>query len=97
VYCNKCNTYIGNSALVSQLMCINCNENVNIDTSVRNGHYFLTYPLERSLREVLELHGVGKFLCDQVASMPLTDKSVLSDMFWFTLFWFFSGVIVTDM
>ena len=78
-------------------MCINCNENVNIDTSVRNGHYFLTYPLERSLREVLELHGVGKFLCDQVASMPLTDKSVLSDMFWFTLFWFFSGVIVTDM
>ena len=61
-------------------MCINCNENVNIDTSVRNGHYFLTYPLERSLREVLELHGVGKFLCDQVASMPLTDKSVLSDI-----------------
>ena len=82
VYCSKCNTYIGKvTDGVSQSACPECQDVTNFGESVKNGNFFLIYLLENSLPDILELHGVGRYLIDNSnQTLQQNDPEVIKDI-----------------
>ena len=77
VYCNECETFLGkfDGELLKHAICRSCEKDRVFDDMVRLGCFFIIYPLEKSLRHLLEVQGFGQLLIDN--STHCQDDSLL--------------------
>jgi len=69
VYCDACEVLLGKvNGEQKTAVCLQCEKDVVFHDMVKKGCFFIVYPLEKSLRTMLEDHGLGQCLLDTAAS-----------------------------
>jgi len=80
IYCNNCETFIGKySAQIHECTCPDCDTVFVANDLVKSGNFFLMYPLEQSLRDVLELNKMGQLLISSSSSAEYA-SDVITDI-----------------
>jgi len=80
IYCNNCETFIGKySAQIHECTCPDCDTVFVANDLVKSGNFFLMYPLEQSLRDVLELNKMGQLLISTSSSAEYA-SDVITDV-----------------
>jgi len=80
VYCDVCEVFLGKfDGETKNAVCSACEKNVFFADMVKKGCFFIVYPLEKSLRTMLEDNDLGQCLID-TAACSSTSAAVMADI-----------------
>jgi len=81
IYCCSCETFIGKyDKLVTKVLCPGCGKDLCVDDMIKCGCFFMIYPLENSLRQLLEDQQLGDQLLENNSYSSNRDCRLLSDI-----------------